>query len=113
MLLHQYISGSSGRVDLLSFLPDSQLVDVWSPADSAKWGEKLGPSTNVYLTDDGTVCCPHGCCHILCSTQAINSIHPQRAGGGTVLDRYAVLETEPPLYHLSISEENLRANEWE
>lgn len=57
-----YISSSSGQVDLISVLLDSQLVDVWSPADSAKGGEKLGPSTNVDLTDDGTVCCPCGTC---------------------------------------------------
>lgn len=87
---------------ICSILPDSQLVDVWSPADSAKWGEKLGPSTNVYLTDDGTVCCPRGCCHVLCSTQPINGIHPQRTGGhGT--DRYVVLETDPLSYRRNTS----------
>lgn len=68
-------SDGSGWIFILL---DSQLVDVWSPADSAKRGEKLGPSTNVYLTDDATVCWPRGCCHTLCSTQPINSIFPQR-----------------------------------
>lgn len=41
-----------------SVLPSSQLVDVQSPAVSAKWAEKLDFSINVYLADDRTVCSP-------------------------------------------------------